>query len=254
MGEIMEACNKHASTDKTRDDEEDKGKGPANNIGKNNDNGGQSNNNNNGNQHKRPYGDSNSDLVANANTGSQRPRREDNFQKNNGNPSGNNNFRGPPRPGEAFRMPCPYHSKMGRPAKHSLEQCADLQRWKNEEIQKALHGGNRGGGPGPGGNPVNRPPPNANTGFGSGGTDQNREGQGGFQQNPKQLGQYHVHTINATKRDRKLIQRAVNTVTSAVPRYLKWSEYPVTWSREDHPLMVEHPGLLALVVAPQVGS
>ena len=48
MGEIMEACNKHASTDKTRDDEEDKGKGPANNIGKNNNNGGQSNNNNNG--------------------------------------------------------------------------------------------------------------------------------------------------------------------------------------------------------------
>ena len=79
MGEIMEACNKHASTDKTRDDEEDKGKVPMNNPGKNNNNGGQSNNNNNGNQHKRSYGDGNSDLVANANIGSQRPRRDDNF-------------------------------------------------------------------------------------------------------------------------------------------------------------------------------
>ena len=51
-----------------------------------------------------------------------------------------------------------------------------------------------------------------------------------------------------------MIQRAVNVVTPAVPRYLKWSEYPVTWSREDHPPNVEHPGLLALVVAPQVGG
>ena len=105
-----------------------------------------------------------------------------------------------------------------------------------------------------GSNPGNRPPPNNNPGPGNGGNNQNRDGQGGFQQNPKQLGQYHIHTIHATKRDRKLIQRAVNTVSSAVPRYLKWSEYPVTWSREDHPQVIEHPGLLALVVAPQVGG
>ena len=41
-------------------------------------------------------------------------------------------------------------------------------------------------------------------------------------------------------------------VTAAVPRYLKWSEHDITWSRRDHPDVVEHPGLLALVVAPQV--
>ena len=100
-------------------------------------------------------------------------------------------------------------SREGRPAKHSLEQCADLQKWRNEEIQKALHGGNRGGGPGLGGNPGNRPPLHENSGPGNGGNDQNRDGRVGFQQNPKQLGQYHIHTIHATKRDRKLIERAV---------------------------------------------
>ena len=41
-------------------------------------------------------------------------------------------------------------------------------------------------------------------------------------------------------------------MASAVPRFLKWSEQTITWSREDHPPAVEHPGLLALVVAPQV--
>ena len=41
--------------------------------------------------------------------------------------------------------------------------------------------------------------------------------------------------------------REVNAVATALPRYLKWSEQPVTWSREDHPEGIEHPGLLALV-------
>ena len=86
----MEACNKHASTDKTRDDEEDKGKGPMNNPGKSNTNGGQqsNNNNNNSNQHKRPY-ESNPNFVGNTSTGFQKPRRDRNFQRNNGNHSNN---------------------------------------------------------------------------------------------------------------------------------------------------------------------
>src|SRR6266566_552242 len=39
----------------------------------------------------------------------------------------------------------------------------------------------------------------------------------------------------------------------ALPQYLKWSEYDITWSRADHPPRVDNPGQLALVVAPQVG-
>ena len=47
---------------------------------------------------------------------------------------------------------------------------------------------------------------------------------------------------------------AVNSVEPAVPRYLRWSEQPIVWSREDHPPRVDNPGHLALVVAPQVGG
>jgi len=46
----------------------------------------------------------------------------------------------------------------------------------------------------------------------------------------------------------------VNSVEPAVPRYLRWSEQSITWSREDHPPRVNNPGQLALVVAPQVGG
>jgi hypothetical protein len=40
----------------------------------------------------------------------------------------------------------------------------------------------------------------------------------------------------------------------ALPQYLRWSEYDITWSRADHPPRVDNPGQLALVVAPQVGG
>ena len=117
-----------------------------------------------------------------------------------------------------------------------------------------MRGAGNGGGPGRGGNPANGPVPNANPKAGNPDNNQNRENQGGYQENPKRLGGYHVHTLNTSKREKKLVQRAVNTVSSAVPKYLKYSEVPVTWSREDHPPIVETPGLLALVVAPQVAG
>src|ERR1043165_6313449 len=57
-------------------------------------------------------------------------------------------------------------------------------------------------------------------------------------------------------RDRKLQQRATKAVTTepAWRRWLNWSEQPITWTRDDHPLVVDNPGALALVVSPQVGG
>ena len=88
------------------------------------------------------------------------------------------------------------------------------------------------------------------SGFNQGGNNNqdNQNGQGGYNQQqqqqrsgyqslPKQLnnGQYHVFTTSLDKRDRKLHKRAVNSVEPAIPRYLRWSEQPIVWSREDHP-------------------
>src|SRR3954469_1104821 len=39
----------------------------------------------------------------------------------------------------------------------------------------------------------------------------------------------------------------------ACPRWLNWSEQSITWTRDDHPPVVENPGSLALVVSPQIG-
>src|SRR6187200_87312 len=46
----------------------------------------------------------------------------------------------------------------------------------------------------------------------------------------------------------------MHSVEPAIPRFLRWSEQPIVWSREDHPPRVDNPGQLALLVAPQVGG
>ena len=140
---------------------EDKGKGNANNGGKNhngngnngnNNNGNNNHNGNNGNSSKRQH-EGGSDLVANTNIGYNKfQRREDNYRGNNNNRNYRGIFRGPANPQEAFNMPCPRHSRNGKPANHSLSQCVDLQRWKNEEFARMSMGGN---GPRPGN--VNNP-------------------------------------------------------------------------------------------------
>ena len=91
-------------------------------------------NNGNNNNNKRLHMDDGSDLVANANTGSGRPRSEGNYRGNSDRGSNNgNNYngggRGPPRPTGHFdpmKMPCPCDSRDGKPANHSLENCMDL--------------------------------------------------------------------------------------------------------------------------------
>src|SRR4051812_34496717 len=91
-----------------------------------------------------------------------------------------------------------------------------------------------------------------------GGAQQTQSGLSGFQANPKQLHDravYHVFTTNNCRRDRKLQRRAAMAVNKkpAWPRWLNWSEQPITWARDDHPPVVENSGPLDLVVSPPIG-
>ena len=109
IGEIMAGANKHAATDKTKDQEE-VGKGQGGSGQNHNQN--QSQNQNHGGT-KRPY--DNSDLVANTSSGN---RRRDN------NSQGYQAHRLSAQ--EVLQSPCPRHAKNGR-CVHSLEQCVDMQ-------------------------------------------------------------------------------------------------------------------------------
>ena len=137
-----------------------------------------------------------------------------------------------------------------------------MKAFKNTNMFDGNHG--PGGGSGCGG--FHGPGGGSNSNFqgsqGNQGGYNQQSGQGqqqqqsGYQSNPKQLnsGQYHVFTTSLCKRVQQLHKRVVNAVEPAVPLYLRWSEQPILWSREDHPPRVDNPGHLALVVAPQVGG
>ena len=136
-----------------------------------------------------------------------------------------------------------------------------MKAFKNSNTFDGTH--EPGGGSGAGG--FHGPGNGSNSGFQGqpGGNNQQQSGQGGqqqqqsgYQSQPKQLsgGQYHVFTTSLSKHDQKVRKRAINSVEPAVPCYLRWSELPIIWSREDHPPRVHNPGQLALVVAPQVGG
>jgi hypothetical protein len=253
MGELMNALTKYAESDSTKDpgtDEVPNGKGKKGNGGK----GHQQNNVGNGGKRKNPEGGS--DLVANTNAGYKYPKKN----------GGRKKFK-PKNFKEALKGPCPKHSLPNKPTTHSWEDCS-IMRAYSHCFQN--HQGGGGGDPGSTGG-------SSSGGYhqqsyqgpgGSGGNYQEHGGnnqqpgnqqqgnQSGYQSNPKQLngGQYHVFTTNTDRRDRKLKRRLINMVEPAAPQYLRWSEYPITWSREDHPPRVDNLGHLALVVAPQVGG
>src|SRR5438105_13559574 len=55
-----------------------------------------------------------------------------------------------------------------------------------------------------------------------------------------------------SRRKQKLTTREINAVHPVTPKYLKWSEAPITFSRADHPDHVPHPGRYPLVLDPIV--
>ena len=213
------------------------------------------NGNNQGNGGKRRQPDGGSDLVANTNTGYKNQRRNGNGKQAFG--GGKFNI------GAMMNEPCPKHRLPNKLATHAWKDCFIMREYRNSNFNQN-HGNNNGL---PGGSAS----ASQGSGFGGSGSNSDSQGQGhqggynqksgqgnqqqgnqsGYQSNPKQLndGQYHVFTTSLCKRDQKIHKRVVNSVETAVPHYLRWSEQPIVWSHEDHPPRVDNPGQLALVVA-----
>src|SRR5438105_3636808 len=59
-------------------------------------------------------------------------------------------------------------------------------------------------------------------------------------------------TAYESKRKKKLTTQEINVVISVIPKYLKWSDAPITFDRSDHPDNIPHPGCYPLVYDPIV--
>jgi hypothetical protein len=52
----------------------------------------------------------------------------------------------------------------------------------------------------------------------------------------------------------KFTGRAINSVSTVVLEYLRWSESPITFDRMDHPGSIPKPGKFPLIIDPLVGT
>ena len=95
----------------------------------------------------------------------------------------------------------------GRGMNHSLENNAPGTQGKGNNTAGTQDGGNEAAG-------------------------QSQPQQKGFQQNPKSLGSYVVFTTSTSKRDSKLSRRTVPAATTPNPRWNRWSEQKIEWSRK----------------------
>src|SRR4051812_3245379 len=122
MGKLMNAVIKYAESDKTKDADSEEDKADQNK--KNGDKGSQSQLN------KCRHDQNTSDLVANTNTGYQRQKQGgSNYRKTKGGSFRRNNFEA------AMQAPCPTHSKPGRSANHTWEQCNFMKEFARRENQ-----------------------------------------------------------------------------------------------------------------------
>src|SRR6266540_2736977 len=134
----------------------------------------------------------------------------------------------PPRPprtddfAKLIEFGCPFHPK----GKHSAKDCYTLRDYVEKHSKRPARdqdGPDRSSGHQPDG-PV-FPDPEHQLNMIYGGTD-----------------------AYESKRKQNLIAREINAITPATPKYLKWSEVPITFGRADHPDRVPHPGRYPLVL------
>jgi hypothetical protein len=66
-----------------------------------------------------------------------------------------------------------------------------------------------------------------------------------------------IQPIPKSKKEEKSITRQVNIAVTSPPvttEYLHWSEQPIEFNREDHPITVPRPGNAPLVLKAQIGG
>src|SRR5438128_3972147 len=120
----------------------------------------------------------------------------------------------------------PFHPK----GKHSAKDCYSLE----DYMEKHSKGPTR-----------DQDGPNRNPGP--------QEGSPVFPNPEHQLNMiYEGSDAYESKRKQKLTAREINAIIPATPKFLKWSDAPITFGRADHPDHVPYPGRYPLVLDPIV--
>lgn len=128
---------------------------------------------------------------------------------------------------QMFDGPCKYHNGPFKLATHTIRQCS----WTRQIREQ-------------GGVPPPPPPPG---GPPSPARAANNNNDAYLQQHAN----YHIFVSEPNyKRSWRQRIAEVNAIVPPVPKYLNWSETPITWRREDQPELLPYPGGYAMVPDP----
>jgi hypothetical protein len=116
--------------------------------------------------------------------------------------------------------PCSYHKT---PVNHTLEQCDRLKKYYSRKNVEAKKDGGDGD-------------------------------AGGFPAVVKVFLIFGGLTVDMSNSQHKRERHEVFATDKAPPSFLDWSEYAITFSREDHPNRIPNPGQYPLVVDPVIGN
>jgi hypothetical protein len=91
---------------------------------------------------------------------------------------------------------------------------------------------------------------------GQGQPSQGNENDGGYIPSKGHIA-VMIQPVPKSNKEQKSISRQVNLAITSPPvstEYFHWSEQPITFSREDHPITLPQPGNVPLVLKSQIGG
>jgi hypothetical protein len=164
-----------------------------------------------------------------------------------------------PSPDDMLNGPCHIHSAFvdgKRVSRHAMKDCKTFLKLQEAAVSKQAEAKRQGYK----GNTNNAPTTaqQANNGASQG---QNQPSQGHDNDGGYISSKGHITTmiqpVPKSNKEEKSITRQVNLVVISPPattEYLHWSEQPIEFSRDDHPITVPRPGKAPLVLKAQIGT
>jgi hypothetical protein len=163
-----------------------------------------------------------------------------------------------PSPEDMLNGPCHIHSTFvdgKRVSKHAMKDCTTFLKLQEAALNKQAEAKRQGYE----GNTNNTPASQQGNSRVPQGQDQPNQGHdndGGYVPSKGHITAM-IQPVPKLNKEEKIITRQVNlAITSplATMEYLYWSEQPIEFSRDDHPITVPRPGNAPLVLKAQIGT
>jgi hypothetical protein len=164
-----------------------------------------------------------------------------------------------PSPDDMLNGPCHIHSAFvdgKRVSRHAMKYCKTFLKLQEAAVNKQAEARRQGYE----GNTSNTPPSTqqVNNGASQG---QNQPNQGNYNEGGYIPSKGHItamiQPVPKSNKEEKSITSQVNLAVTSPPvttEYLHWSEQPIEFSREDHPITVPWPGNTPLVLKAHIGG